>query len=203
MLLSHKWKHTPPFAELMRQEGVEKTLRIVVTSGLVKRGRWGGGGQGGGGGGVGRSDGCRPADGAAAGVAFPAPFLCPPCLASFASPHPPTPSCTLPSCTPPCSFIEALEERLAPPLAAAGQLAMLEAFTRQFDAAAFRKGLDIAFTFRGGGRLVTRVDGQQVGAIANRALASALLQIYLGRTPVSQGAKDSFGAGLAGMVLAA
>ena len=43
----------------MRQEGVEKTLRIVVTSGLVKRGRWGGGGQGGGGGGVGRSDGAR------------------------------------------------------------------------------------------------------------------------------------------------
>lgn len=43
---------------------------------------------------------------------------------------------------------------------------------------------------------------QQVGSISNRALAQSLLDIYLGADPVSKGAKESFGAGLAAMVLA-
>ena len=42
----------------------------------------------------------------------------------------------------------------------------------------------------------------QVGTISNKHLAHALLGIYLGRDPASQPAKDSFGAGLAAMVLA-
>jgi hypothetical protein len=85
-------------AELVAAEGVEKTLRIVVTSGLVKRG----------------------------------------------------------------AFLEALEERLAPPLQAAGELAALAAFRSQFDAASFRKGLEITFV-ASGSRLTTKIDGKQVG----------------------------------------
>jgi len=42
---------------------------------------------------------------------------------------------------------------------------------------------------------------QQVGAISNRSLAHALLDIYLGTDPASKGAKDSFGQGLAAMVV--
>jgi hypothetical protein len=42
----------------------------------------------------------------------------------------------------------------------------------------------------------------QVGTIASRPLTHNLLDIYLGPDPVSKGAKESFGVGLAGMVLA-
>jgi hypothetical protein len=42
----------------------------------------------------------------------------------------------------------------------------------------------------------------QVGTIASRPLTHNLLQLYLGPDPVSKGAKESFGVGLAGMVLA-
>lgn len=41
----------------------------------------------------------------------------------------------------------------------------------------------------------------QVGTIASRQLTRALLDIYLGTNPASKGAKDSFGRGLASMVL--
>jgi hypothetical protein len=40
-----------------------------------------------------------------------------------------------------------------------------------------------------------------VGTIANRHLAQSLLNIYLGPDPVSKDAKESFGQGLASMVL--
>eukprot|EP00887_Chlorella_sp_A99_P007281 scaffold2.g7281.t1 len=126
------------FDELARRQGIEKTLRIVITSGLVKR----------------------------------------------------------------RSFLDALNERLAPALKAAGAEAALEAFQRQFDAARFRKGLEISFTWTPAGRLVTKVDGEQVGALSSRELRKALLDVYVGRDPVSADAKASFGRGLAAMVLA-
>lgn len=81
----------------MAADGVDKTLRIVITSGLVKQ----------------------------------------------------------------RAFLEALEERLAPPLQAAGELAALAAFRRQFDAASFRKGMEITFV-ASGSRLTTKIDGKQV-----------------------------------------
>lgn len=124
------------FDELVKQEHVEKTLRIVITSGLVKR----------------------------------------------------------------KSFLHALEERLEPPLKQAGELGAMEQFVQQFDATDFRKGLEITFT-TAGSRLTTAIDGQQVGTIANGPLAHSLLDIYLGANPASPGAKDSFGAGLASMVV--
>lgn len=140
----------------------------------------------------------------------------------------------------------------------AGELAALDDFTRLFDAAQFRKGLEINFK-AAGSKLQTTIDGRpvrcgwravarqrgsgavagaarrstpprrspasakhmqlppaapnrrcaplnpsclQVGTISNKALARSLLDIYLGRDPASKGAKESFGAGLASMVLA-
>lgn len=61
------------------------------------------------------------------------------------------------------AFLAALEGRLEAPLRAAGQLPAMTAFARQFDAANFRKGLQIEFT-AGGGRLTTVIDGRQVRA---------------------------------------
>ncbi|EFN51273.1 hypothetical protein CHLNCDRAFT_55230 [Chlorella variabilis] len=123
-------------AELVSHEGIEKTLRIVITSGMVKQ---------------------RP-------------------------------------------FLEALEERLEPPLKQAGELEALQRFKRQFDGAPFRRGLQITFC-ASGTKLTTTIDGKQVGTIASRQLTRALLDIYLGTNPASKGAKDSFGRGLASMVL--
>jgi hypothetical protein len=40
----------------------------------------------------------------------------------------------------------------------------------------------------------------QVGTIGNRVLASSLLDIYLGKDPVSPGAKAAFAEGLARLV---
>ena len=43
-----------------------------------------------------------------------------------------------------------------------GDLAALDSFVRQFDGAAFRKGLEISFTTTPGGKLVTKFDGKEV-----------------------------------------
>lgn len=98
------------------------------------------------------------------------------------------------------AFLEALEERLEPPLKQAGELAALEAFKRQFDDAPFRKGFEITFDWKGP-KLVTKLDGKQVGAITNHQLARALLEIYIGRDPASRPAKESIGQGLSEIVL--
>lgn len=62
-------------------------------------------------------------------------------------------------------FWEALEEGLTPPLKQACELAALEPFKQQFDAAAFRKGLEVTFTTTDhtcGPQLTSRADGKQV-----------------------------------------
>ena len=41
-----------------------------------------------------------------------------------------------------------------------------------------------------------------MGVIANKHLVRSLMGIYVGKTPVSQGAKESFGRGLANLLLA-
>lgn len=41
----------------------------------------------------------------------------------------------------------------------------------------------------------------QIGSISNGSLTHSLLDIYLGANPVSKPAKESFGQGLAAMVL--
>ena len=41
-------------------------------------------------------------------------------------------------------------------------MAALDSFVRQFDRAAFRKGLEISCTATPGGKLVTKFDGQEV-----------------------------------------
>ena len=62
----------------------------------------------------------------------------------------------------PAQFVSAIEERLAPPLAKAGQSGALHEFAALFDGASFKKGSEITFTAAPGGKLVTRLDGRQV-----------------------------------------
>uniref|UniRef100_A0A061RGD1 Chalcone-flavonone isomerase family protein n=1 Tax=Tetraselmis sp. GSL018 TaxID=582737 RepID=A0A061RGD1_9CHLO len=97
------------------------------------------------------------------------------------------------------AFWKALKERLEPPLEKAGEISTLEKFGGQFETVAFHRGLDIAFTCKGM-TTVTRVDGREVGAITSAALTEALLGVYMGDSPVSQGAKENFGRGLAGVL---
>ena len=99
------------------------------------------------------------------------------------------------------NFMDALNSRLAPPMTKARQGAALEAFQRQFDGVNIKKGMQLSFTFVGS-KLVTKADGVEIGTIANKALVATLLESYLGRDPVSKGAKESFAEGLARMVLA-
>ena len=124
------------FAELSKATSIEKSLVLVITSGLVKR----------------------------------------------------------------KNFLEALEERLEPPMTKANENAALQAFKQQFDNVTFRKGLKITFTFTGG-KLVTKADGKELQTLSNKTLAEVLLDIYTGGNPVSPAAKKAFATGLARMVL--
>lgn len=98
------------------------------------------------------------------------------------------------------NFLDALNERLAPPLTQANQTKALEQFKSQFDSVNFRSGLKISFTFKGN-KLVTKADGKEIGTLSNQSLNDALLDIYLGKNPVSKDARDNFGKGLARMIL--
>lgn len=125
------------YEEVISADCITKTLRIIITSGLVKRG----------------------------------------------------------------NFLDALNERLAPPLQKKGESSLLMQFTSQFDDAKFRKGLEICFTSEGK-KLVTRLDGKEAGVINSKTLVNALFDIYLGKDPVSKDAKLCFGRGLASIILA-
>lgn len=124
------------FDELLKRDGIDKTIRIVITSAMVKR----------------------------------------------------------------KSFLDAISERLAPPLQAACASDALDAFQHQFDTAKFHKGMEICFTWTTKGQLVTQVDGSQVGVLSSNPLRRALLDIYVGQDPASAGAKAAFGQGLAAIV---
>jgi hypothetical protein len=99
------------------------------------------------------------------------------------------------------NFLDALNERLSPPMVKAGETPALETFKSQFDRVNFRKGLQISFTFSGG-RLITKADGKELGSLGSRALSETLMDIYLGNNPVSPVAKAAFGQGLASMITA-
>lgn len=94
------------------------------------------------------------------------------------------------------AFWDALKERLEPPMAAAGEAATVAAFGSQFDDVKFRKGLDIAFSCKGKST-TTWVDGKKVNTINSKSLNKALMGIYMGDSPVSEGAKANFKKGLA------
>lgn len=100
-------------------------------------------------------------------------------------------------------FVDALDERLAPSLRKAGHDEHLEEFRRQFDSITLSKGTELVFTTEKGGKLVTHVDGKQVGTIASKPLVDALFGIYVGPDAVSSAAKQSFGRGLAQVLGAA
>ncbi|KAI8477278.1 MAG: chalcone isomerase [Monoraphidium minutum] len=98
------------------------------------------------------------------------------------------------------TFVNALEERLAPPLRKAGKSAVMQDFERLFDNASFKKGTEIDFSASGHGKLVTKVDGKQVGTIESPELVKALFDIYLGSDAVSADAKASFAQGLSALL---
>lgn len=62
------------------------------------------------------------------------------------------------------------------------------------------KGLEISFNINGG-RLTTKADGKEIGSFQNKHLSNTLLDIYIGKDPVSPGAKQEFGHGLASMII--
>lgn len=96
-------------------------------------------------------------------------------------------------------FVEALQERLEPRLKQAGEPASMDAFKKLFDDVAFHKGTEIVFV-QEGGKLITKVDGKQVGSIASPKLCSSLFDIYLGSDAVAPEAKTTFGLTLASVL---
>ena len=100
------------------------------------------------------------------------------------------------------NFLGAIHDRLAQPLAAAGEGALLDEFKRTFDGAHFRKGLEVGFVVGARGRLTVKLDGEQARTFASPLLARSLLEIYVGGDPVSRDAKAAWARGLASMVCA-
>jgi len=97
------------------------------------------------------------------------------------------------------NFLQALEDRLTPPLTRLKAQAALQDFKNQFDGINIKKGLKISFIFTKG-KVVTKAGDKELSTLSNKALVSNLLDAYLGRSPVSPGAKAEFAAGLAQMV---
>lgn len=98
------------------------------------------------------------------------------------------------------TFVSTLEERLGPALRKAGEDQTFESFAALFDGVDFKSGTEVVFSTKGGGKLSTRIDGKEKAALSSRALCESLLDIYLGRDPVSPDAKRAFGEGLASMM---
>ncbi|KAG7671359.1 hypothetical protein Ndes2526B_g02142 [Nannochloris sp. 'desiccata'] len=98
------------------------------------------------------------------------------------------------------NFLQALEDRLTPPLTKLKELAALEDFKRQFDGVDIKKGLKISFNFTKG-KVVTKAGDKELSTLSNKALVSNLLDSYLGNAPVSPRAKEEFAAGLAQMLV--
>lgn len=96
-------------------------------------------------------------------------------------------------------FLDALQERLEPRLAKAGEKGSLDAFKKLFDDVSFKKGSEVVFVEEGG-KLVTKVDGKTKGTIASPSLCGALFDIYLGADPVAPEAKASFGKSIASIL---
>ena len=93
------------------------------------------------------------------------------------------------------AFVDALNEQLEPPVAGTKSMQTLNTFKNMFDSVAFRKGLEITFTFVNGS-VTTKVDGMKLGKLQDGVFSDALLGLYLGKTPVSEKAKKAFGEGL-------
>ena len=96
-------------------------------------------------------------------------------------------------------FLDALQERLEPKLAKAGEKGTIDAFKKLFDDVSFKKGSEIVFV-QEGGKLVTKIDGKSKGTIASTSLCGALFDIYLGSDPVAPEAKTSFGKTIAAVI---
>lgn len=91
--------------------------------------------------------------------------------------------------------MDALNEQLEPPVSGTKSVQTLNTFKNMFDSVAFRKGLEITFTFVNG-NVITKVDGMKLGKLQDGVFSDALLGIYLGQKPVSEKAKKAFGEGL-------
>jgi hypothetical protein len=98
------------------------------------------------------------------------------------------------------TFVSTLEERLGPALRKAGEAKTFDAFASLFDGVDFKSGTEVVFSTKGGGKLSTRIDGKEKASLASRALCESLLDIYLGKDPVSPDAKKAFGEGLAALM---
>jgi hypothetical protein len=91
---------------------------------------------------------------------------------------------------------EAFDDALTPRVAQAAQRNMpggadaLPQFRTLFTTPLTR-GTELLFTWSADDRLVVSIGGRQVGAIANRALAWALFDVYLGSKPISPEGKRS------------
>ncbi|KAK9826643.1 hypothetical protein WJX74_007533 [Apatococcus lobatus] len=94
------------------------------------------------------------------------------------------------------NFYSALSERLKPQMQTPEEHAALEEFGARFSGIKFYKGMPLAFTTSGNGKLTTRIDEQEVGTTASPGLTKALFNTYLGDNPVSPSAKESIGQGL-------
>lgn len=94
------------------------------------------------------------------------------------------------------SFLKALDERLQPAVKDTKSEETLATFRSMFDDVSFRKGLDVSFFFQPGGDLVAKADGKELGRLKDPNFSREILNIYLGKDPVSSQAKEAFGRGI-------
>lgn len=94
------------------------------------------------------------------------------------------------------AFLKALDERLQPVVRGTHSEKTLATFCSMFDTVSFRKGLDVTFFFQPGGDMVTKADGKELGRLHDAQFSKEILNIYLGKDPVSLQAKHHFGRGI-------
>ena len=94
---------------------------------------------------------------------------------------------------------DALRERIA--LKLGGNSASLKQFEGLFKGVSFQRGATLDFHAKRSGALETSIRGKVIGTIADRALANALFDAYLGNDPVVPSLKEQVRAYVSGIRL--
>ncbi len=95
---------------------------------------------------------------------------------------------------------DAFDDALKPRARKFGGSDKLSTFKGYFTMDDLDEDVELLFTWKRGGTLVTSIGGKKRGEIKSEGLCKAFFDIYIGKKPVSSAARNSFYGGLAKML---